>query len=96
MPLCPRRRLEELIWLGIPERPVIGHVIAAEFVDECHINDEVGISADVGALDDQVTLSGLAILFHSVSCWARALQASFTWLLLGVSYWGKGTAGFGA
>ena len=43
--LCPRRRLEELAWLGIPERPVeadIGHVITAEFVDEGNIKDEVG------------------------------------------------------
>ena len=52
---------------GWPERPVetdIGHVVADELVDECNVNDEVGISADVGALDDQVTLSGLAIQFH--------------------------------
>ena len=64
--LCRRRRLEELVGLGIPERPVeadIGHVIAAELVNEGNINDEVGVSADVGSLDDQVTLSGLAILF---------------------------------
>ena len=57
---------EPLVWLGVPERPVeadVGHVVAAELVDECNINDEVGVSADVGALDDQVTLAGLAILF---------------------------------
>ena len=67
--LCRRRRLEELVGLGIPERPVeadIGHVIAAELVDEGNINDEVGVSVPEGALDDQVTLSCLAILFlHS-------------------------------
>ena len=52
--------------LCVPERPVaadIGHVVAAELVDEGNINDEVGVSADVGALDDKVTLSCLAILF---------------------------------
>ena len=32
-------------------------------MDECNIDDEVGIASDVGALDNQVTLSGLAILF---------------------------------
>ena len=64
--LGARCGLEELVGLGMPERPVeadIGHVIAAELVDEGNINDEVGVSADVGALDDQVTLSGFAILF---------------------------------
>ena len=55
-----------IVVLCVPERPVaadIGHVVAAELVDEGNINDEVGVSADVGALDDKVTLSGLAILF---------------------------------
>ena len=64
--LGARCGLEELVGLGIPERPVktdIGHVIAAKLVNEGYINDEVGVSADVGTLDDQVTLSGLAILF---------------------------------
>ena len=64
--LGTRCGLEELVGLGMPERSVeadIGHVIAAELVDEGNINDEVGVSADVGALDDQVTLSGLAFLF---------------------------------
>ena len=40
--LCRRRRLEDFVGLGIPERPVeadIGHVIAAELVDEGNIND---------------------------------------------------------
>ena len=32
--------------------------------DECNINDEVGVSANVGALDDQVTLSSFSIWFH--------------------------------
>ena len=52
--------------MGVPELPVeadVDHVVAAELVDECNIDDEVGIASDVGALDDQVTLSGLAILF---------------------------------
>ena len=64
--LGARCSLEELVGLGMPESSVeadIGHVIAAELVDEGNINDQVGVSADVGALDDQVTLSGLAILF---------------------------------
>ena len=64
--LGARCSLEELVGLGMPESSVeadIGHVIAAELVNEGNINDEVGVSADVGSLDDQVTLSGLAILF---------------------------------
>ena len=64
--LGARCGLEELVGLGMPESSVetdIGHVIAVEFVNEGDINDEVGVSADVGSLDDQVTLSGLAILF---------------------------------
>ena len=55
----------------MPERPVeadIGHVVAVEFVDERNIDDEVGISSNVGALDDQIPLSGLTILFHEVGC----------------------------
>ena len=58
--------LEELVGLGMPESSVeadVGHVIAAELVDEGNINDEVGVSADVGVLDDQVALSVLGILF---------------------------------
>ena len=50
----------------MPELPVaadVDHVVADKLVDECNIDDEVGIASDVGALDDQVTLSGLAILF---------------------------------
>ena len=50
----------------MPELPVeadIDHVVAAELVDEGNIDDEVGIASDVGALDDQVALSVLAILF---------------------------------
>ena len=64
--LGARGGLEELVGLGMPESSVetdIGHVIAAKLVNEGYINDEVGVSADVGTLDDQVTLSGLAILF---------------------------------
>ena len=38
-------------------------MVAVKFVDEGNVHDEVGISSDVGALDDQVALSGLAILF---------------------------------
>ena len=66
MHLCPGCRLEELVWLGVTELPVeadVDHVVAAKLVDECDIDDEVGIASDVGALDDQVTLPGLAILF---------------------------------
>ena len=50
----------------MPESSVetdIGQVIAAKLVNEGNINDEVGVSADVGALDEQITLSGLTILF---------------------------------
>jgi hypothetical protein len=64
--LGPRCRLEELVWLGVPELPVeadVDHVVATKLVDECNIYDEVGVASDVGALDDQITLSGLAILF---------------------------------
>ena len=64
--LGARCGLEELVGLGMPESSVaadIGHVIAAKLVNEGDIDDEVGVTADVGALDDQVTLSGLAILF---------------------------------
>ena len=64
--LGARCGLEELVGLGMPESSVeadVGHVIAAKLVDEGDIDDEVGVTADVGALDDQVTLSGLAILF---------------------------------
>ena len=42
-----------------------GHVVAAEFVDECNVDDEVGISSNVGTLDDQIPLSGHTILFHN-------------------------------
>jgi len=66
MHLGPRCRLEELVWLGVPELPVeadVDHVVATKLVDECNIYDEVGVASDVGALDDQITLSGLAILF---------------------------------
>jgi hypothetical protein len=38
-------------------------VVATKLVDECNIYDEVGVASDVGALDDQITLSGLTILF---------------------------------
>ena len=61
-----RGGLEELVGLGIPESSVetdIGHVIAAKLVNEGDIDDEVGVTADVGALDEQITLSGLTILF---------------------------------
>ena len=64
--LGARCGLEELVGLGMPESSVatdIGHVIAAKLVNEGDIDDEVGVTADVGALDDQVTLSCLAILF---------------------------------
>ena len=64
--LGARGGLEELVGLGIPESSVetdIGHVIAAKLVNEGDINDEVGVSADVGALDEQIALSGLTILF---------------------------------
>ena len=44
----------------------MSHVVAVELVDECNINEVVGISADVDAIDDQVTLSGLeTILFQN-------------------------------
>ena len=39
-------------------------MVAAELVDERNIDDEVGISSDVGALDGQVAMSGLTIPFH--------------------------------
>ena len=64
--LGPRCRLEELVWLGVPELPIeadINHVVADKLVDECNIDDEVGITSDVGALGDQITLPCLAILF---------------------------------
>ena len=64
--LGARCGLEELVGLGMPESSVqtdIGHVIAAKLVNEGDINDEVGVTADVGALDEQITLSGLTILF---------------------------------
>ena len=70
MHLGPRCRLEELVWLGMPELPVaadVDHVVAAKLVDECNIDDEVGIASDVGAFDDQVALSVFAILF--LDCW---------------------------
>ena len=54
--LGPRCRLEELVWLGVPELPVeadVDHVVASKLVDECNIDDEVGIASDVCALDDQ-------------------------------------------
>ena len=64
--LSPGGRLEERVWLGVPELPVeadVDHVVATELVGECNIDDEVGVASDVGVLDDQVALSVLAILF---------------------------------
>ena len=53
------------VGLGMPESSVetdIGHVIATELVNEGDINDEVGVTTDVGALDEQIALSCLTIL----------------------------------
>ena len=63
-------------------------MVAVKFVDEGNVHDEVGISSDVGALNDQVTLAGLTILFHdggdvapfvsNPAWWQRASTASRT------------------
>ena len=42
--------LEERVWLGVPELPVeadVDHVVAVKLVDECDIDDDVGIASDV-------------------------------------------------
>ena len=48
-----------------PVEADIGHVVAPKFVNECNVDDEVGISSNVGPLDDKIPLSGLPVLFHN-------------------------------
>ena len=58
--LGARCGLEELVGLGVPESSVetdIGHVIAAKLVNEGDIDDEVGVTADVGPMEGLLTVA---------------------------------------